>query len=441
MNNPTAPTAPATHAVDAAEAPARRPPLAGITILDLTRNLAGPFCTMILADLGARVIKVERPQGGDDTRQWRPPTWGSESSLFLAVNRNKESLALDIDTDAGARVVRKLAESADVLVESFKGGSLARRKLDYPNVSVMNSRLVYCSLSGFGAKGPHAERPGYDTLVQAYSGIMSITGEAGGRPVRTGPSIIDMTTGMWGAIGVLTGLRNRDITGRGQHVETSLLETGIAWMSYFIAGFLADGTVAGPMGSSHALISPYEEFATKDGYIFIAAPNNRLFAKLCAVLDLEAVAVDPRFGSNPDRIKHRPALHGLLEASLKSADTKHWDELLQRAGIPCSRIQSVDMLVDDPQVKALELIRSYAHPTISNLRLVDHPISYNGTRSFRHVAAPALGEHTHAILASLGYSDEQIGVMERDGTTAAPPPAPPPMPGPAPGPAANAAKS
>ena len=397
-----------------------RGPLDGITIVDLTRNLAGPFCTMILADLGARVIKVERPQGGDDTRQWRPPVWGGESSLFLAVNRNKESLALDIDSEDGAAVVRKLAASADVVVESFKSGSLAKRGFDYPSISAINPRIVYCSISGFGSKGPHAGRPGYDTLVQAYSGIMSITGEPDGRPVRTGPSIIDMTTGMWGAFGTLTGLRHRDTTGRGQHVETSLLETGIVWMSYFIAGFLADGTVAGPMGSSHSLISPYEEFATADGFIFIAAPNDRLFAKLCALLGLDAVAADPRFARNPDRVKNRPALHGLLEESLKRASTQHWEARLQQQGIPCSRIQSVDMLVDDPQVRALELIRSYAHPTIRDLRLVDHPISYDGTRSFRHDAAPALGEHTRPILASLGYADDDIDTMKRDGTIASP---------------------
>ena len=213
----------AKHAlvIDAA-VPPKLGPLHGLTVLDLTRNLAGPFCTMILADLGARVIKVERPGVGDDTRHWRPPTWGSESSLFLAVNRNKESLALDIDTDAGAEVIRRLAKSADIFVESFKGGSLAKRRLDYQNVSALNPRVIYCSLSGYGSKGPHAGRPGYDTLVQACSGIMSITGEPGGRPVRTGPSIIDMTAGMWGAIGVLAGIRQREASGRGQHVETSL---------------------------------------------------------------------------------------------------------------------------------------------------------------------------------------------------------------------------
>ncbi len=413
-------TGPATMTGESVSA---KGPLHGITVLDLTRNLAGPFCTMILADLGARVIKVERPGGGDDTRHWRPPTWGTESSLFLSVNRNKESLALDIDTDAGAAVVRRLAASADVLVESFKGGSLAKRKLDFPHVSALNPRLVYCSLSGFGSRGPHAERPGYDTLVQAYSGIMSITGEPDGRPVRTGPSIIDMTTGMWGAIGALAAIRHRDTTGQGQHVETSLLETGIVWMSYFIAGFLADGTVPGPMGSSHSLIAPYEEFVTRDGYIFIAAPNDRLFARLCATLHTESLPDDPLFCSNSQRLKNRPALHVLLEAALRTADTDSWEQRLQAAGIPCSRIQTVDKLVDDPQVQALDMIRRYAHPTIADLRLVDHPISYDGTRSFQHNGAPALGQHTQPILHSLGYDDAEIAAMVRDGTTSMPGPA------------------
>ena len=270
-------------------------PLTGLTVVDLTRNLAGPYCTMVLADLGARVIKVERPGTGDDTRHWRPPAWGDESSLFLAVNRNKESLTIDIDSDAGAEVIRRVAATADVLVESFKGGSLAKRGLDHATLAALNPRLVYCSLSGYGATGPYADRPGYDTLVQAYSGIMSITGEPGGRPVRTGPSIIDMTTGMWGVIGVMGALRQRDDTGRGQHVQTSLLETGVSWMSYFIAGHFADGSVPKPMGSSHSLIAPYEEFVTRDGHIFAAAPNDRLFAKLCGVLALPELQTDARF--------------------------------------------------------------------------------------------------------------------------------------------------
>ncbi len=393
-------------------------PLHGITVLDLTRNLAGPFCTMILADLGARVIKVERPGVGDDTRHWRPPVWGTESSLFLAVNRNKESLTLDIDTDAGAEVIRRLAKSADIVVESFKAGSLSKRGLDYQNLSSLNPRLIYCSLSGFGSKGPHAGRPGYDTLVQAYCGIMSITGEPAGRPVRTGPSIIDMTTGMWGAIGALAAIQHRNLTGRGQHVETSLLETGIAWMSYFVAGYFADGTIPGPMGSSHSLIAPYEEFATLDSYIFVAAPNNRLFAKLCAVLQLESLPDDARFRSNSDRLEHRAELRAFIETALRAADTTTWEQRLLAEGIPCSRIQTVDQLVNDPQVLALDLFRRYSHPTIDNLQLVDHPISYDGTRSFQHHGAPALGEHTRSILQSLGYEETEIEAMSRDGTTA-----------------------
>jgi glutaryl-CoA transferase len=395
-------------------------PLHGITVLDLTRNLAGPFCTMILADLGARVIKVERPGVGDDTRHWRPPTWGGESSLFIAINRNKESLTLDIDTDAGAEVIRRLVTSCDILVESFKGGSLAKRELDYQHLRELNTRLIYCSLSGFGSKGPHAGRPGYDTLVQAYCGIMSITGEPSGRPVRTGPSIIDMTTGMWGAIGALAALLQRDATGHGQHVETSLLETGIAWMSYFIAGYFADGTVPGAMGSSHSLIAPYEEFATRDGYIFVAAPNDRLFAKLCKVIQVESLPDDSRFASNSDRLEHRAELHAIIESALRVADTSAWEERLLAAGIPCSRIQTVDQLVSDPQVLALDLFRRYSHPTIADLRLVDHPISYDGTRSYQHNGAPALGAHTHAILQSLGYGKSEIEAIMRAGTTSTP---------------------
>ena len=391
-------------------------PLHGVAVLDLTRNLAGPFCTMILADMGARVIKVERPAGGDDTRNWRPPEWDGESSLFLSINRNKESLTLDIDSDTGAEVIRRLATSCDILVESFKGGSLAKRGLDYEKISALNPGVVYCSLSGYGSKGPYAERPGYDTLIQAYCGIMSITGEPGGRPVRTGPSIIDMTTGMWGAMGILAAMRHRDATGRGQHVETSLLETGVAWMSYFAAGYFADGTIPGPMGSSHSLISPYEEFETAGGFIFVAAPNDRLFAKLCTVLQLGPLMEDARFGSNSARLKHRPELHAIIEAALGGATASMWEQRLLAAGIPCSRIQTVDQVVKDPQVLALDMIRRYPHPTIDNLRLVDHPISYDGTRSFQHKGAPALGEHTESILKSLGYADDDIDKMISAGT-------------------------
>lgn len=386
-------------------------PLAGTFVLDLTRNLAGPFCTMILGDLGARVIKVERPGSGDDTREWRPPSWGGRSALFMAVNRNKESIAVDIDTDAGAEVVRKLAKQADVVVQSFRGGSLEKRGLGFDQLREVNPRLVYCALSAFGSRGPQRERPGYDTLVQAYSGIMSITGEPDRAPVRAGPSVIDMGAAHWAALGVLAALRLRDQTGEAQQVETSLLETGVSWMSYFAAGYLADGTVAGRHGSRHALMAPYEDFATADGHIYIAAPNQHLFKELCKVLAVPEVAADPRFASNSSRLAHRDALHELLEARFVEGDAQHWEAVLIRHGIPCSRVNTVDQMLADPQVQALEMLRDYPHPDIPDHKLIDHPVSYNGARSFRHDAAPELGGSSREILLSLGYSAAEIEAM------------------------------
>lgn len=390
-------------------------PLEGTFVLDLTRNLAGPFCTMILGDLGARVVKIERPGAGDDTRDWRPPSWVGRSALFLAVNRNKESLALDMDTEEGAGILHRLAARADVIVESFRGGSLEKRGFGFDQLSRSNRRLVYCSLSAFGSRGPHRERPGYDTLLQAYSGIMSITGEAGGSPVRAGPSVIDMGAGHWAALGILAALRIRDQTGEPQRVETSLLETGVNWMSYFVAGHLADGTVAGRNGSRHALLAPYEEFATEDGHLYVAAPAQKLFQSLCAVLDIPQLASDPRFTSNSSRLSHREALREALQARFLTATSDAWEAKLLEHGVPCSRVNTVDQVINDPQVEALDLLSEYPHPEIENHRLVDHPVSYNGVRSFRHDPAPDLGADTESILRSLGYGAAEIESFSASG--------------------------
>ena len=383
-------------------------PLDGMMVLDLTRNLAGPFCTMILGDLGARVIKVERPGVGDDTREWRPPNWAGHSSLFLATNRNKESIAIDIDTPEGAEAIRRLAAKADIVVESFRGGSLDKKGFGFEDLKLLNPRLVYCSLSAFGARGPHSDRPGYDALIQAYSGIMSITGEPGRSAVRVGPSIIDMGSAHWAVIGILAALRIRDVTGQAQHVETSLLETGVAWMSYFAAGYFADGSIAGPTGTRHSVMAPYEDFATSDGLIYIAAPNQSLFVTLCKVIGLPELIDDPRFSGNSKRLANRDALHILIEHRLKQQDCAAWEDLLLEHGIPCSRLQTIDEVVKDPQVAALGLIRNFNHPEIPDYRLVDHPISYNGSRAFRLDPAPDLGQHTDAVLRSLGFDDDAI---------------------------------
>lgn len=390
-------------------------PLEGLLVLDLTRNLAGPFCTMILGDLGARVIKVERPGLGDDTREWRPPSWGSSSSLFLAINRNKESITVDIDTPGGAEVVRRIAARADIVVESFRGGSLAKKGFGFEDLKLLNPRIVYCSLSAFGARGPHSDRPGYDALIQAYSGIMSITGEPGRSAVRVGPSIIDMGSAHWAALGILAAIRLRDQTGEAQLVETSLLETGVSWMSYFAAGYFADGTIAGPSGARHGSMAPYEDFAARDGLIYVAAPNQALFVTLCKVLDLADAVTNPLFKSNSSRLANRDALHDLIESRLGTDDCAVWEARLLKAGIPCSRMQTIDEVVRDPQVEALGLIRNFNHPEIPDYRLVDHPVSYNGVRAFRTDPAPDLGEHTEAVLRSLGFGDDEIAAIVQQG--------------------------
>ena len=386
-------------------------PLEGIVVLDLTRNLAGPFCTMILGDLGARVIKIEKPGTGDDTRDWCPPAWQGKSSLFLAVNRNKESIALDIDTPTGAEAIRRLSSKVDIVVESFRGGSLEKKGFGFEDLKKFNSKLVYCSLSAFGARGPLRDRPGYDALMQAFSGIMSITGEADRPPVRVGPSIIDMGSAHWAALGILSALRARDQRGEPQHVETSLLETGVAWMSYFAAGYFADGTIVGRSGTRHSAMAPYEDFMTKNGTIYIAAPNQSLYLSLCTVLEAPELANDSRFSTNSDRLAHRSELHDAIEKHLAREDSDTWETRLVEAGVPCLRLQTVDQVMAHPQVEALGLVRNFNHPEIPDYRLVDHPVSYNGVRSFRQDPAPDLGQHTENILRSLDFEEEEITEM------------------------------
>lgn len=376
-------------------------PLAGITVLDLTRNLAGPFATMVLGDLGARVIKVERPGTGDDTRAWTPPTWGGHSALFLALNRNKESVALDLDDAADAARIRALAARADVVVESERTGSLDRRGLGFADLRAVNPRIVHCSISGFGSRGPDRDRPGYDTIVQAASGVMSINGEPGGMPSRVGPSIVDQGTGMWAALGVLAALRRRDADGEAQHVETSLLETGVSWVGYQASNHLASGVVPGPQGSRHAQMAPYEGFRTRDGHLFVAALNDALFRRLVVALGLDHLADDPGYRTNADRVARRDELHDALQEVLLVRDAVTWEGLLRAQGLPCSVVKTLDEVVADPQVAALGLLRDWDHPDVEDMRLVDHPLSYNGVRSFRHDLPPRLGEHTDRVLAEL----------------------------------------
>jgi crotonobetainyl-CoA:carnitine CoA-transferase CaiB-like acyl-CoA transferase len=370
---------------------------------------------MILGDLGAEVVKVERPGTGDDVRDWRPPAWNGISTTFLALNRNKKSIAVDLDREDGREIVRELARRSDVVLESFRRGSLARRGLDYESLREGHQRLVYCTITGFGSTGPHADRRGYDPVLQAYSGIMSLTGEPGGRALRTGPSIVDNGTGMWAALGVVCALLARERTGRGAHIQTSLLETGVTWVGYHLLGYLATGRVPPPVGTSAAMIAPYESFATRDGQFQLAAGNQRIFVRLCEILGLAHLPADPRFATNADRVAHRDELHEILEARFLTETASHWEEVLLAHEVPCSRVRTLADVASDPQVAALGLLTAILHPAIPGFTMVDLPFTIDGARAARLDPPSEVGQYTDEVLSGLGYSAVEIAALRERG--------------------------
>ena len=392
--------------------------LQGIRVLDLTRNLAGPFCTMILGDLGADVVKIEQPGRGDDTRQWTPPEWGGESPTFLSANRNKRSVAIDIDTPAGVEVVRRLARRADVLVETFRPGSLDKRGLGYAALSEDNPGLVYCTISAFGAKGPMSGAPGYDPVLQAATGIMSMTGEPDRSPVRLGIGAIDLGSGLWAVVGILSALARRGEDGRGCRLEGSLYETGVWWMSYHLAGYLASGAVPQRSATGTPFIAPYEVFPTAEGELMVAAANDNLFRSLAAALEMPELATDPRFLTNPSRVAHREDLRGLLRPRFATRSATDWEKVLGDANVPCSRVRDVADVVDDEHTAELGLLTGFPHPAVPDLRLVDMPVSADGARAAHRLPPPLLGEHTDQVLAELGYSADEVASLRGSGAVA-----------------------
>ena len=385
-------------------------PLEEVRVVDLTISLAGPYCTQLLGALGADVVKVEHPEHGDDTRQWGPPFWHGDGVLFLAANANKRSLALDVRRPEGRDALLRLCGRADVFVQSLRPGIAERRGLGYEEMRARNALLVYCSIGAFGRDGPLREQAGYDPLMQAAGGIMSITGERDGPPVRVGASLVDQGTGLWAALGIVLALHERERTGRGRRVDVALFETAVGLVATQLVGYLASGEVAGRHGSAYPLIAPYQTFATADGALMIAAGNDRLFASLCEAVDLPQLAHDARFGTNPDRVAHRDALAELLGSRLGGEATAVWLERLAAAGVPAAPVHDVAQVAEHEQTRALGLLQE-----VGEITTVAPQLSLDGARVLHRSPPPPLGEHTRDILKEVGYSDDDVAELAAAG--------------------------
>lgn len=389
-------------------------PLSNIRICDLSQNLAGPFACQILGDLGAEIIKVE-PPGGDPAREWGPPFWGSDSTLFLSVSRNKRSIVLDLKEKEGVDALHRLASRCDVFIQSTRPGVPERLGYDYETIKGLRRDVVYLSVSGYGESGPMSGLPGYDPLIQAFSGIMSVTGHPDGPPARVGGSVVDFGTGMWGAIGVLGALRTRDATGDGAKLEVSLLDTALNWVSYHLMGYLATGQVPGRMGTGLASIVPYQAFPASDGTFMIAAGNDAIFRRLCDCLGLPEVGRDPRFATNPLRVANRAALIPLLEMRTAEHTVDELVRRLNEAGVPASRINDMSQVVVDPQVLASGMLHPFEHREVEEYQDVSLPLRVDGQRPRGSTRPPGPGEHTSEILAELGYTAEEVEALVRAG--------------------------
>lgn len=393
--------------------------LSHLVVLDLSRVLAGPWCSQILADLGAEVIKVERPGIGDDTRAWGPPDLGGESAYYLSANRNKKSVAIDITRPEGQRLVRELAAGADIVLENFKVGGLARYGLDYETLKAVNPRLIYCSITGFGQEGPYAGRAGYDFLIQAMGGLMSMTGaadgEPGGGPQKVGVALTDVMSGMYAAVAILAALAHRQQSGEGQYIDIALLDVQVACLANQAMNYLVSGIPPRRLGNAHPNIVPYQTFPTADGEMIVAVGNDGQFAKLCAVAGHPEWAADPRFARNEERVRHRSELIPPLCAATVTRSTASWVDALEAAGVPCGPINDLAAVFADPQVRHRKMSMTLPHPAAGAVPSVASPLRLSATPVEYRQAPPLLGQHTEEVLGErLGMTREEIERLRAD---------------------------
>ena len=386
-------------------------PLDGITVLDLTRVLSGPYCTMLLADMGARVLKVEQPGKGDDTRAWGPPFLEGESAYFLSINRNKESVTLDFKHPEGRDVLERLIAKSDVLVENFRPGTLTKLGLDYQTLAARHPRLVYCSISGFGHSGPRWKEPGYDAIMQAEGGLMSITGAADGPPYRLGVAIVDIVSGMFAAYGVAMALFARERTGQGQEVDLAMLDATVALLTYQAGNFFASGQVPARLGNRHPSIVPYETFAASDGEFVLAVGNDDQWRRFCAIA---ALPEDARFATNRQRVTGYAELRPFVADRLRVEPRQYWIDRLTAAGVPCGSVRNFKELFEDPQLAAREMIARVEHATIGQLQALGVPVKLSDTPGAVKTAPPTLGQHTASVLVEdLGFTADQVAALRK----------------------------
>ena len=390
-------------------------PLDGIRVIDLSRVVSGPLCTMNLADMGADVIKIEEPGRGDESRAFGPPFLGGESPYYLSVNRNKRSCTVNLKRDAGKAILWRLLDTADVVVQNFRPGAMARLGLDYDAVAARHPRLIYCSISGFGDSGPDAVRPGYDLVVQGESGLMDLTGEADGPPTRIGTSIADLTAGVMAAQGITLALYARQTTGRGQHVKIAMLDAVASLLTYNAGNYFATGESPTRRGNDHPSVVPYQTLRAKDGWMNLAVANDSLWVRYCDAIERPDLRDDPRFATAPERVNHRATLVPIIVALPAARTVQQWVDLLGAAGVPCGRIRNVAEVCTNPQLTERGKVVDRPHPTAGIVTMIGLPIELSDTPGRIRTAPPLLGEHTDDVLRDAGYTDDEIHTLRKDG--------------------------